>query len=154
MGFRISRAILMAIAIFDDHGIRFEYPFDWELDVTDDGPRTTVSVQAPSGLAFALVTIDEQGTDPEELVAEALDALREEYPTLMADPAEETIDGHPSVGHDVEFVSLDLSVACSLRGFRTPRRTLFILTQWSDLESLESDDALRMLRRSIEETDS
>ena len=143
----------MNLAIYDDRGIRFEYPEDWELDVIDDGPRTTVSVQAASGLAFALVTVDDDGPDPADLVAEALGALKAEYPTLAADPAEEIIDGHPSVGHDVEFVSLDLSVACSLRGFQTLQRTVFVLTQWSDLESLESDDALRSLRRSIEETD-
>lgn len=142
-----------SIACFDDRGIRFEYPADWELDVTDDGLRTTVSVQAPSGLAFALVTVDDEGTDADELVAEALAALQAEYPTLMAEPAEEVIDGHLGNGHDVEFVSLDLSVACTLRGFQTPRRTVFVLTQWSDLESLDADDALRALRLSIEETD-
>ena len=143
----------MSIVIYDQHGIRFEYPADWELDVTDDGPRTTITAQAPSGLAFALVTLDEAGTDPDELVAEGLAALKAEYPTLIADPAEEIIDGHPSVGHDVEFVSLDLSVACTLRGFQTRNRTVFVLTQWSDLESIDADDALRVLRQSIEETD-
>ena len=144
----------MNLGIYDDRGIRFEYPADWEVDTADDGSRTTVSVQAPSGLAFALVTVDEdEAADPDELVAEALAALKEEYPTLDAEPTSEPIDGHMSSGYDVEFVSLDLSVACTLRGFRTPRRTLFLLTQWSDLESLESDDALRALRLSIEETD-
>jgi hypothetical protein len=145
---------MMNLAVYDDRGIRFEYPGDWELDVAEDGSRTTVSVQAESGLAFALVTVDEGEADPDEMVAEALAALKAEYPTLDAEPAEEAIDGHRAVGHDVEFVSLDLSVACSLRGFRTPNRTVFVLTQWSDLESVEADDALRALRRSIEETDS
>ena len=143
----------MNSSIYDDLGIRFEYPAEWELEVTEDGTRTTIGVQAPSGLAFALVTVDAEGPDPDELVDEALAALKAEYPTLVADPAEEVIDGHPSTGHDVEFVSLDLSVACTLRGFRTPNRTLFVLTQWSDLESIEADDALRLLRQSIEETD-
>ena len=144
----------MSTAIYDDRGIRFEYPGDWELDLTEDGTRTTVSVQAPSGLAFALVTIDEdEDADPDAMVAEALAALKVDYPTLAAEPTAETLDGYPGSGFDVEFVSLDLSVACTLRGFQTPRRTLFLLTQWSDLESLDSDDALRTLRESIEETD-
>ena len=144
----------MSDAIYDDRGIRFEYPADWERDETEDGTRTTVSVQAPSGLAFAIVTIDEgEDADPAALVAEARAALQEEYPTLTADPAEETIDGQNATGYDVEFVSLDLSVACTLRGFRTPRRTIFLMTQWSDLESLDADDALRALRGSVEETD-
>ena len=44
---------------FDDFGIRFEYPAAWEVEVTDEGPRTTVTVQSPGGLAFALITLDD-----------------------------------------------------------------------------------------------
>ena len=143
----------MNLAIYDDRGLRFEYPDDWELDVTEDGTRTTVSVQAPSGLAFALVTTDELDADPDELVAEGLAALKAEYPTLTADPAEESIAGHLGVGHEIEFVSLDFAVTCVLQGVRTARRTLFVMTQSSDLESDDADDDLRDLRRSIEETD-
>jgi hypothetical protein len=140
--------------IFDDHGIRFEYPADWELDVTDDGPRVTVSVQSTTGLAFALVTVDDDRPDPTDLVDEALAALREEYPTLHVIPASEIIDGQKAIGHDVEFMSLDLNNAGTIRAFRTPRRTIFTLAQWSDdLEGEEAEQALKALRRSLEETD-
>jgi hypothetical protein len=144
----------MAAAIYDDHGIRFEYPSDWELDETVDGPRITVSAQSPSGLAFALVTVDDDRPAPSDLIDEALAALKDEYPTLEAFPAVETIDGHKAVGHDLEFISLDLNNAGAIRGFRTPRRTIFILAQWSDdLEGEEAESALKVLRRSLEETD-
>ena len=143
----------MNFATYDDQGIRFEYPKDWGLEVTEDGLRTTASVQSPSGLAFALVTVDEEEPDPEALVKEALAALREEYPDLVAEPTEEIIDHRPSVGVDVEFFSLELANTCNLRSYQTPRRTVFVLTQWSDLEPLDSDLALRTIRQSIEETD-
>ena len=140
--------------IYDDRGIRFEYPADWELDVTDDGPRTTVTVQSPEGLAFALVTTDEGRPEPADLADEALAALEDEYPTLDAVPALETIDGHHAVGHDVEFVSLDLNNACAIRSYKTPRRTIFVLAQWSDdLAGEEAEESLKALRRSLEETD-
>ena len=84
--------------IYDDHGIRFEYPGDWEIEVTDDGPLTTVAVQAPSGLAFALVTVDDDCPAPAEVADQALEALREEYPVLDAAPALESINGHRAVG--------------------------------------------------------
>ncbi|WP_435008936.1 hypothetical protein P12x_000189 [Tundrisphaera lichenicola] len=139
--------------IYDDHGIRFEYPGDWALEVTEDGPRTTVEVGSPSGLAFALVTVDEDRPAAADMTDEALAALREEYPTLDAFPALETIAGQKAVGHDVEFISLDLTNSCVLRSFRTPRRTVFVLAQWSDLEDDDADTTLLVLRRSIEETD-
>ena len=139
--------------LYDDRGIRFEYPDDWELEVTDDGPRTTVEVASPGGLAFALVTVDDDRPAASEMADEALSALREEYPALDAFPALETIGGHKAVGHDVEFISLDLTNSCAIRVFRTPRRTVFVLAQWSDLEEGDAESTLLAVRRSIEETD-
>ena len=142
------------LGIYDDHGIRFDYPGDWEIEVVDDGPRTAVTVQSPAGPAFALVTVDDSRPEPVELADEALAALREEYPELDAGPAREAIGGHDALGHDVEFFSLDMTNTCAIRSFRTTRRTVFVMTQWSDLEGDEAEDALRAVRRSIEETDS
>ncbi len=139
--------------IYDDHGIRFEYPGDWELDVTQDGTRTTVSVQAPSGLAFGLVTLDEECPDPAEVADDALAAMREEYPELDAVPALETIDGQPATGHDLEFISLDVPTECTIRCYRTPRRTVLIFGQWTDLDDDEAEGQLVGVRRSLEETD-
>ena len=142
------------LGIYDDHGIRFEYPADWEVEATEDGPRTAVTVQSPSGPAFALVTVDESRPSPGELADEALAALRDEYPKLDAFPARETISGHEAVGHDVEFFSLDMTNACSIRSFQTPRRTVFLMAQWSDVEDDETAAGLDAIRRSLEETDS
>jgi hypothetical protein len=138
--------------IYEDHGIRFEYPGDWELEVTDDGPVTTVALQSPGGLAFALVTTDDSRPAPAEVADEALTAMREEYPNLDATPALETINSHNAVGHDVEFISLDMTNTCAIRCFRTPRRTVLVFGQWSDLDE-DSEDLIRDVRRSLEETD-
>src|SRR3954453_20032875 len=139
--------------IYDDHGIRFEYPGDWELEVTDDGPLTTVAIQAPGGLAFALVTTDDSCPAPAEGADQALEALREEYPVLDAAPALETINGHRAVGHDVEFFTLDMTNSCTIRCFRTPRRTVLLFGQWSDLVAEEFEASLGAVLRSFEETD-
>jgi len=139
---------------YDNRGIRFDYPPDWEIEAADDGPRTTVTVQSSAGPAFALVTIDDSRPEPEGMADEALAALRDEYPTLDAEPASETIDGHRAVGHDVEFISLDMTNTCAIRCFQTPRRTVFVLSQWSDLEEDDLGARLEALRRSLEETDS
>jgi hypothetical protein len=143
----------MATAYFDDYGIRFEYPTDWEVEVIEDGARTTVNLQSP-GPAFAFVLIDETCSPPAIEADQALEAMKEEYPNLEASPALETIDGHPAVGHDLEFFSLDIIVSCAIRCFRTPRRTVLIFAQWSDLEGEESEMSIRALRGSLEESDS
>ena len=63
----------------------FDYPADWELEVTDHGQVVTVAVQAPGGLGFALITTDESRPDPADVADAALEAMREEYPDLDAE---------------------------------------------------------------------
>jgi hypothetical protein len=150
----MSIGVLMLQA-YNDNGIRFEYPGNWELEVTEDGPRTTVTVNAPSGLAFAMVTLDTSGeVVPTDLADEALGALRDEYPGLEASPVKEVIDGHEAVGHDVEFISLDLVNSSTIRCFNTPRRSILYFAQWSDLtDDTDPEAELKELRQSLEETD-
>lgn len=143
----------METATYDDNGIRFEYPLDWELEVNDEEDVTTIALHAPDGLAFALVTVDESKPDPAMVVDEALEAMREEYPTLDATPALETIGGHRAVGHDVEFISLDLTNSCAIRCFRTKNRTVLVFGQWSNIEDEATRDQLVDIRRSLVETD-
>ncbi len=139
--------------MYDDHGIRFQYPADWELEVDDDGSDVTLTLNAPDGLAFALIRLDDTRPAPAEVADQALEAMREEYPTLDTSPAIETIGGHCAVGHDVEFISLDLTNACTIRCFRTKLRTVLLFGQWSDIEDEETTAALLGVRRSFRETD-
>lgn len=141
------------IGVYDDHGVRFEYPPDWELEVSDDGPRTTVTVQAPGGLIFTMVTMDDTRPAPAELADEVLAAMREEYPELDAAPAIETVAGHRAIGHDLEFFSLDVVNSCAIRCFRTPRHTVLVFGQWSDLAGEDPEGLIRAVRGSLEETE-
>lgn len=140
-------------AIFDDRGVRFEYPPGWEIEVVEDGSRTTVSFQAPDGMAFGFLACDADCPDPDELADEALEAMRDEYPDLEAVEAAETIAGHPARGHDVEFFSLDMVNGCAIRSFQTERRTVLIFCQWSQLDGDEVEPLMRRLRKSCRETD-
>jgi hypothetical protein len=136
---------------YEDHGVRFEYPADWAVEVTDEGPVATVDLQHPSGVAFALVRTDESRPDPTELSDLALEAMREEYPELDASPVMEALDEHCATGYDVEFFSLDIANAASIRCFRTPRRTVLVFGQWSDLGEEDLQELVRGLFRSLAE---
>ncbi len=139
--------------IYDDQGIRFEYPPGWEVEVTDDGPRRVIAIESPDGPAFAMITVDENRLAPADMADEALAAMRDEYPTLEAVPALDSIDGQNAVGFDVEFFSLDMLNACSIRCFRTPRRTVLIFGQWMEDDEDDPGAAIAAIARSIEETD-
>jgi hypothetical protein len=141
----------VTIETFEDHGLRFEYPSNWELEVTDHGPTMTVAVQEPSGLGFAVITIDESRPDPADVADAALDAMREEYPDLDASPAMETINDHCTTGHDVTFFAMDMTNAASIRCFRTSRRTVLVFGQWSDVGEADLPDLVRGVIRTIED---
>jgi hypothetical protein len=138
-------------AIYEDHGVRFEYPSDWTVEVDDEGAVKTVDLQHPGGVAFALVRTDELCTDPAELSDQALEAMREEYPELDAAPAMETLSAHRATGHDIEFFSLDTANGACIRSFRTPRRTVLIFGQWSDLGGEDLSELVRGVFRTLEE---
>ncbi len=141
----------MASEVYEDHGVRFEYPSDWTVDVTDEDEVTTVDLQHPEGIAFVLVRTDESCSDPAETSDLALEAMREEYPELDSSSVTERLGEHIVTGHDVEFFSLDVANAASIRSFRTPRRTVLVFGQWSDLGGESVPDLVRGVFRSLEE---
>jgi hypothetical protein len=137
--------------IYEGRGVRFAYPSDWNIEETEDGEASTVEVQAPGGLAFALVRADESRPDPADIADEVLEAMREEYPDLEDEPAMENIAGHHATGYDVEFFSLDFTNGATIRCFRTPERTILVFGQWSDIGEQDFPDLIRRLSRSVEE---
>jgi hypothetical protein len=142
------------LGVFDNHGVRFAYPSNWSVEVSDDGSRTTIALNEPGGTAFALISLDDECPAPSEVADEALEAMRAEYSQLDAYPALEDIDGRRAVGHDVEFFALDFLNACVIRSFRTPRRTVLILEQWSETADGEGlGPIFAAVRKSFQETD-
>lgn len=143
----------MSVQTYEDQGLRFEYPPDWVLEETEEGSVRTVAVQAPDGLGFAVIQTDESRPDPEEIANAALQAMREDYPELDSRPVLETINDHAATGHDLEFVTLDMTNAASIRCFRTPQRTILIFGQWSDMGEEDLSDLVREVVHSIEESE-
>jgi len=130
------------------------YPHTWELEESEDGSRSLMTVSEPGGTAFAMISVDTACPAPAEVADEALETLRADYPDLDSYPALEEVTEFNAIGHDVEFFSFDFLNICSIRCFRTPRRTVLILSQWCetvDGEGLERIFAA--IRKSFEETD-
>ena len=139
---------------YEDQGVRFMYPHTWELEVSEDGPRSLVAVNEPGGTAFAMISLDASGPAPSDVADEALEAIRVDYPELDSYPSLEEIDGFHAIGHDIEFFSFDFLNRCVIRSFQTPRRTVLILAQWcetADGEGLEQ--VFAAVRKSFEDTD-
>lgn len=133
---------------FSDDGLSFSYPDDWRLEREETGNGWTVTVQSP-GAAFATISLDRDLPDPRQMVQEALQTLKADYPALEADAALETVAGEMAIGHDIEFFSLDMLTTCRTRSFFGLAGTVFVLCQSSGVDAEDYEPALRGLVASM-----
>jgi hypothetical protein len=136
-------------AVFDKLGIRFTYPENWKLDETEalEG-AATVTVYSPGG-SFWSISLHSIDTEPEELVAAAVKALRETYDELDAETTTDEIAGHELAGSDVNFYCLDLTNTALVRSFMGERFNGLILCQADDREFAEIEPVFRAMTVSL-----
>lgn len=139
----------MMAAHFEDGGIRFQYPENWRLEREDNEAGWTVSLQSPD-TAFLMLCLREDMPSTDRLADAALDALREEYPDLEAEECVDSLAGQPAIGHDIRFISLDLTNTCWTRSFYSGRGTVLVLCQSNDLDLDKHEPVLRAICASIE----
>lgn len=119
---------------FDDLGIHFQYPDNWDLDVAETTEGLyTISVMSPGG-AFWTIMIYPSSDEPGEIAKAALDALRVEYPDSDVSDASEEVSGYELAGYDLNFFYLDLTSTATLRAFRAPDASYVIHCQAEDRE--------------------
>jgi hypothetical protein len=137
------------MAQFDESGIRFQYPDNWQLDREEHENGWTVSVQSPD-TAFLLITVNGDGPDAEQMTATVLEAMRADYPDLEADECVDSLAGQPAVGYEMHFTSLDLTNTCWTRGIYCPEGTALVMWQMNDLEQDTNEPVLRAICASLE----
>jgi hypothetical protein len=123
-------------AIFEEAGIRFQYPENWRLEREENEAGWTISVHSP-GTAFMMLCLREDMPTTDELADTALAALKEEYPSLEAEDCFDALAGQPTVGHEMQFFSLDLTNTCWTRSFYSANGTVLVMCQTSDVEKNE-----------------
>jgi len=137
---------------FSEDGLSFSYPDDWGLEheVAENG--WTVTLQSP-GAAFAMIQLDRDLPEPQQMVQQARETLEGDYPSLEAESALETVAGEMAVGHDMEFFSLDMLNTCWTRSFYGAAGTVFVLCQASGADQEDYEGVLRALTASMRTED-
>jgi hypothetical protein len=139
-------------AMFDDDGIRFQYPDNWRLEREESEDGWTVTVQSPE-TAFLLLSVNAELPSSEDMLAATLAALQAEYKDIEYEDCVDSIAGQPAVGHDIRFISLDLTNTCWTRSFYSAAGTVLVLCQCTDLESEINEPVLRAICASLEVED-
>lgn len=136
-------------AQFVDGGIRFQYPENWRLEREDTDEGWTVSVQSP-GTAFMMICLREDMPTMDQILESTLETLKEDYPDLEYDDCVDSMAGQPAIGHEMRFISLDLTNTCWTRTFYSARGTVLVLCQTNDLELESNGLVLRAICKSME----
>jgi hypothetical protein len=117
-------------AVYDKHGVQFQYPENWTLWEEDREPYE-ISVESPSGSFWAL-HVYLAPDDPHRLAVDVLRAMRLEYDNVEADAVQEDLCGLPAEGFDMSFFYLDLVIFCRARSFACGNKTFVLITQGED----------------------
>lgn len=136
------------VAEFEEAGISFRYPANWQLDRQETDAGWTVTLQSPE-TAFFMLSLNEEMPSTTSLAEAALVALREEYHDLDADECVDSMAGLPAFGHDIRFFSLDLTNTCWTRSFYCENGTVLVLCQVNDLELEKNEPVLRAICASL-----
>ncbi|MBY0526511.1 MAG: hypothetical protein K2R98_24160 [Gemmataceae bacterium] len=140
------------VAEFNESGIHFRYPENWQLERQENEDGWSVSVQSPD-TAFVMICLRDDLPSANQLADAALAALKEEYSDLEADECVESLAGLPAVGHDIRFFSLDLPNTCWTRSIYTANGTILVLCQINDLELPKNEAVLRAICASLKVED-
>ncbi len=135
-------------ARFEENGIQFLYPENWEIEREEHENGWSVSVLSPD-TAFLTLSYHENATEFGRLADAAVDALREDYPDLEAEPRTDTLAGQPAIGHDVRFFSFDLTNTAWVRTVPCESGSLLLLCQINDLELERNEPVLRAICASL-----
>ncbi len=135
-------------ARFEEDGIEFLYPENWDLQREETENGWTIALQSPD-TAFLVMSFDADMPEPGLMAQTAPDALKGEYENLESDACLESIAGQPAVGYDVRFFSLDLTNTCWIRSFYSGRGTVLVMWQLNDLELERHEQVLRAICASI-----
>jgi hypothetical protein len=122
-------------AKFDNLGISFQYPENWQLDEAEiRAGQSAVTIYSPGGGFWSVALHTAQTAQPAQMAQAALDAMRKEYDELDAEPVRETVAGHELVGFDLNFFCLDLTNTACIRSLRAGFTTYTVFYQAEDRE--------------------
>lgn len=125
------------------------HPREWEVQVEQNEEGVSAFLQSP-GVSFGVVGNYSRDNDPEDLVEQILDSVREEHPGLELEPMEVDERNFPQgVGVEGMFMTLDTVAYCWVRSWRSADRSVVVFLQCVERESADSEEIFHLICRSI-----
>ena len=122
-------------AVYDRLGYKFMYPENWKLtDSTDDSVPHEITVDSPDGAAMWSVHVYSDESQPEQLLEQTIESLRETYPDLELSNLDDESSEKSLEGNEALFYCLDFLVRIRLQVFQTDQHRVLAWYQAEDRE--------------------
>lgn len=124
-------------ALFDKHGLYFQYPENWELQESYAKDKALeIYITSPNNASWSVMLFDREMC-ADELVREVVSAIKEQYEGVEIEAAEDTLFGVALQGYDSNFFCLDLLVTNWIRAATLDDYNVLFVAQ---AESREFDE--------------
>ena len=137
---------------FNFAGVSFEYPSSWTAETEEAAAGFSVTVQGDNS-AFVLISLRPDVDTPAEAIREALIALKTDYQTLDAVEVADTLAGMPAIGHDIDFMTLDVTIHCKTRCTMTGDGPLLAMVQVSEYDRELAEPMILNILATLQFTD-
>lgn len=136
-------------ATYQQNKLQFQYPENWTLtDAPDEPLPRAISLESPGGHIFWSVHLHPAGTNPDEILDEAIDTLRESYEDLELSTESPEFDQFDGKAFGALFFCLDFLIRVKLQVYRTSEYTFML---WYQCEDRDFDNQ-EMVFRAISTT--
>ncbi|QDT37908.1 hypothetical protein [Stratiformator vulcanicus] len=132
--------------VYSDDRVRFEYPADWQIEVTNTDDGKVVTAQSET-TAFWSLALFPRRPDVKRVMMSALEAYEDDYDEL--DVYDADAENPRSKKCEVEFVCRELIAAARLHAFASPAGTALVLFQFADVERDDVEPLLEQISESV-----
>lgn len=136
------------MAVYVNHGIRFQYPSGWEITEQMNDEETSITVQS-EGTSFWTLVLIKSRPDPEEVLESVVEAFELDYEEVDVIVYVGSLSGFATMGRDLDFVCYDLVNSAVLRAFQTSEKTVLVLFQGTDHELVSTRSQLDAISASL-----
>ena len=137
-------------AVYDKLGLNFMYPENWKLtDSADDSIPHEITVDSPDGAAMWSVHVYPDGTQPDRLLEQTWETLRETYPDLELSDLEASSNEQSIDGQEALFYCLDFLIRVRLQVFEKDQRRVLAWYQAEDREFEKMDLVFQAMTTSL-----
>lgn len=136
------------MAVYDEHGVQFEYPDAWELSHEHHDGDITITIES-EGTAFWMLSVLQGRPVAEDVIEAALDSFKAEYDTVEVYDSADRICMLPTIAKEIDFYELEMVNRASLRACETDNTTIFVMLQMSDTERAEIGPLMKAISESL-----